>query len=373
MPTPLPTLTPFLRIALLGTSLLAPLLLGPALAGGAGSAPPLPRAAVPAMVQPGPAPSSTVRSGSSSVFTKTFRNPVLDINFPDPFILRVGNTYHAYATNGGGSNVQYAESRDLIHWSQGKDALPTLPDWALPGLTWAPEVAHLNGKYQLYYTTHDIASDRQCIGVAVSGSPAGPFVPVGNGPIVCQDQLGGSIDPSPFVDTDGRAYLLWKNDGNCCGLPTRLYLQALSSDGLNLTGQPTVLMQNDQPWEGRVVEAPTLHRQGGVYYLLYSGGAYDSDGYAVGYATSSHLTGPYRKAAGPLLISRGQVAGPGHQSVFDDASGQTWLVYHAWTAGKIGDQSGYRSMRLDRVSFAGNTVTTSGPTLISQPAPRVER
>lgn len=363
MPIPLRILAVFLRISLLGTSLLVPPLLGPALAGGAGSAPPPPRAAVPAIVQPGPA----------SVFTKTFRNPVLDINFPDPFILRVGNTYHAYATNGGGSNVQYAESRDLIHWSQGKDVLPTLPDWALPGLTWAPEVAHLNGKYQLYYTTHDIASDRQCIGVAVSGSPAGPFVPVGNGPVVCQDHLGGSIDPSPFVDGDGRAYLLWKNDGNCCDLPTRLYIQPLSSDGLQLTGQPTALLQNDQPWEGRVVEAPTLHRQGGVYYLLYSGGAYDSDGYAVGYATSPQLTGPYHKAAGPLLISRDQVAGPGHQSVFTDDRNQTWLVYHAWTAGKIGDQSGYRSMRLDKVGFAGGVVTTSGPTLITQPAPRVGR
>ncbi|WP_237724853.1 glycoside hydrolase family 43 protein [Deinococcus alpinitundrae] len=309
MPTPLGSLVPFLP-----RSRLAPLLFGPALAGGAGSAPLLPRAAVPAIVQPGPVPSgtvqsSTVKSGSARVLTKTFRYPVIAINFPDPFILRVGNTYYAYATNGGGSNVQYAESRDLVHWSEGKDALPTLPGWALPGLTWAPEVVHLNGKYQLYYTTHDLASKRQCIGVAVSSSPAGPFEAVGNGPLVCQNQLGGSIDPSPFVDADGHAYLLWKNDGNCCGLPTWLYIQPLSRDGLQLTGQSTVLLQNDQPWEGRVIEAPTLHRQGRLYYLLYSGGAFDSDGYAVGYATSPQLTGPYHKAAGPLLISRGEVAG----------------------------------------------------------------
>ena len=344
---------------LLAASLLAPAPFSSALAGGAGPAAPARR---------GPAP---IQSAPAHVFTKTFRNPVLDINFPDPFILRVGNTYHAYATNGGGSNVQYAESRDLIHWSEGRDALPTLPDWALPGLTWAPEVAHLNGNYQMYYTTRDIATDRQCIGVAVSQTPAGPFTPVGNGPLVCQDRLGGSIDSSPFVDGDGRAYLLWKNDGNCCNLPTQLYIQPLSADGLGLTGQPSILIQNDQPWEGRVVEAPTLHRQGSLYYLLYSGGAYDTDSYAVGYATSRSLTGPYQKAAAPLVVSRGQVAGPGHQSVFDDASGQTWLVYHAWTAGKIGDQSGYRSMRLDKVAFAGGIITTSGPTLTPQPAPKV--
>ncbi|ULH17260.1 glycoside hydrolase family 43 protein (plasmid) [Deinococcus sp. KNUC1210] len=317
-------------------------------------------------------PSGTLAGGSGApVAAATFKNPVLDINFPDPFILKAGNVYHAYATNGVNGNVQHAESRDLTHWKVVGDALPTLPDWAQPGLTWAPEVSHLGGKYQLYFTARDLDSDKQCVGVAVSGSPAGPFTPAGRGPIVCQVSEGGSIDPSPFVDSGGAAYLLWKNDGNCCGLPTRLYLQKLSADGLHLTGKPNILIQNDQAWEGRVVEAPTLHKQGGVYYLLYSGGAYDSSGYAVGYATSTKVGGPYRQATeNPVLVSRGVVAGPGHQSVFSDAGGQTWLVYHAWTNGLIGDSLGYRSMRLDRVTFSSGRVKVSGPTTTPQPAPR---
>ncbi|MFF5701400.1 hypothetical protein ACFY7H_02635 [Streptomyces sp. NPDC012794] len=40
--------------------------------------------------------------------------PVLDRNFPDPDVVRVGRTYHAYATNGDGKNIQHATSTDLV-------------------------------------------------------------------------------------------------------------------------------------------------------------------------------------------------------------------------------------------------------------------
>ncbi|AWN24484.1 glycoside hydrolase [Deinococcus irradiatisoli] len=340
------------------TSLLCAALLGfPASAGGAGA--PAPRASAPAAIQ--------------TTMTKTFKNPVLDINFPDPFILRVGDTYHAYATNGAGGNVPHAVSSDLVHWQMAGDVLPLLPSWAEPGLTWAPEVSHLGGRYQLYFTAHDKNTQRQCVGVAVADSPAGPFMSDATAPLVCQADEGGSIDASPFVDDDGKVYLLWKNDGNCCNLATHLYIQPLSADGLTLGGKPTSLLVNDQLWEGRVIEAPTLHKQGGVYYLLYSAGPFDSDLYSVGYATSKSVTGPYQKAEeNPVLFSDGEVAGPGHQSVFSDAAGQTWMVYHAWTAGQIGDDVGYRSMRLDKVNFSGGKVTVNGPTTTTQPAPKAQ-
>ncbi|WP_083847195.1 glycoside hydrolase family 43 protein [Deinococcus gobiensis] len=317
-------------------------------------------------------PLLTSGAGGGPAPARTFTNPVVDANFPDPFILRSGGAYHAYATNGAGGNVPHMTSRDLVHWERAGDALPTLPDWVQPGLTWAPEVTKLRGQYVLYFTARDRASGRQCIGAAVSASPAGPFRGAGSGPLVCQVAEGGSIDASPFVDQDGRAYLLWKNDGNCCNLATHLYVQPLSADGLKLTGKATALIQNFALWEGNVIEAPTLYRRGDFYYLLYSAGPFDSDLYAVGYAVARKVTGPYRKAAeNPILVSKGEVAGPGHQSVVTDAAGQTWLAYHAWTQGQIGDDRGYRSMRLDRISFRDGAVKVQGPTLTPQPAPAV--
>lgn len=39
--------------------------------------------------------------------------------------------------------MQCAMTRDLKHYERLPDALPQLPRWAKPGLTWAPCVIHL--------------------------------------------------------------------------------------------------------------------------------------------------------------------------------------------------------------------------------------
>ena len=53
--------------------------------------------------------------------------------------------------------------------------------------------------------------------------------------------------------------------------------------------------------EGVLVEAPTLWKHDGKYYLFYSANAYNNPRYAMGYAVSDNLLGPYRKAPQPLL------------------------------------------------------------------------
>ena len=329
--------------------------LGPlAQAGGAGAPPAVRPAATPAAK------------------TATFSNPVINENVPDPFILKANGRYYAYVTNGNGADVPLYTSRDLVNWTYYGDALGGQPKWARGGLTWAPEVMQFaQNRYVLYYTTHDLLSDRQCIGAAVATRPEGPFTDRSERPIVCQAELGGSIDPSPFQDRDGTRYLLFKNDGNCCNQLTILYIQKLSPDGLKLLGEPTALLHNVALWEGSVVEAPTLHLAGGVYYLLFSGAVYNDDTYAVGYATASSLLGPYREAAdNPLLYTQGPVVGPGHQSVVQDAAGHDWLVYHAWTLGAVGEANGgARSLRLDPVRFAGGKIYFHGPSVKPQPAP----
>ena len=55
----------------------------------------------------------------------------IDQDFPDPDVLRVGDTYYAYATNNPAANLQYATSTDLETWQPaGEDAFPDLPAWA---------------------------------------------------------------------------------------------------------------------------------------------------------------------------------------------------------------------------------------------------
>ena len=276
--------------------------------------------------------------------------PVFREDFPDAFVLLQGSRFIAYATNNG-PNVPMAMSSDLVHWTfvgdangKPRDALPTLGSWAKKGFTWAPEVIQLGGRYLLYYTASDRRKNAQCIGVAVAADPLGPFVDSNPDPILCQTDLGGSIDASPFRDADGKLYLYFKNDGNRVHARTSLWGQALSPDGLTVSGQPVELLKDDQKWEDRVVEAPTMVRSPLGYELFFSGGFFgwnpEEGGlspYAMGYASCSGPLGPCTAAAqNPILHSfrdrdAGCLSGPGHPSVFA-VGARRFISFHAWEA-----------------------------------------
>jgi beta-xylosidase len=262
--------------------------------------------------------------------------PVLDEDFPDPDVLQVGDTWYAYATQkvGPNGNIQMATSKDLKTWQLGTDPLPQLPAWATTGRTWAPDVSKAGNGYVMYFAAHSTDPDVQCIGVAHATSPAGPFTSDDKKPLVCPAKEGGAIDPASFVDADGTRYLVWKNDGNCCGEDTWLQLQKTSPDGLKLTGPPVKLVKEDQAWEGNLVEAPTLVRHGSQYTLFYSANSYAGDKYVTGYATAGKLTGPYKKASQPLLsTSSTGIIGPGGQDVVQGPGGSDYLAVHGWDPG----------------------------------------
>lgn len=277
--------------------------------------------------------------------------PVYRTNFPDPFVIAHGGRYLAYATNAerDRANVQMAVSEDLVTWAplmDGKrlhDAMPVLPAWAERGWTWAPEVMETDGRFLLFFTARERASGRQCTGVAQSRDPLGPFTSPAAEPLICQRELGGTIDASPFRDAGGRLYLAYKADANAVGKPTDILVQPMTADGLGLTGEPTVLLTNDAPWEAHVIESPTMVRRGETYVLFYSANHFGWERhqrlspYAMGYATCEGPTGPCVKAAqNPILHSytdrvAGCLSGPGHQAVFE-AGGRQFIVFHAHIA-----------------------------------------
>jgi beta-xylosidase len=215
----------------------------------------------------------------------------------------------------------------------------------------------------MYYTTREEASGFQCISRAVSARPEGPYVDGSARPLVCQTgaegALCGSIDPSPFVDDGGRAYLLWKSDENSasCKTAPRIWGQALSADGLALLGAPQALLAKDRPWEGTIIEGPSMVYRHGRYFLFYSANGYETPNYAVGYATCEGPLGPCAKKTvdAPWLGSRGDMLGPGGEELFAGANGETWMAYHAWSAPRTTYASGgSRSLRFARVTFGGD-------------------
>jgi beta-xylosidase len=328
--------------------------------------PPTAAPTTPATAAPTAAPTEAEISGPA------YDNPVYPQDFPDPHILRVQDTYYGYATNAFGSNIQLIRSEDLITWERLGDALPVLPDWAALnfGYTWAPGVIQIGDTFLLYYTVRVQEADRQCISLATSATPEGPFTDDSSEPFICQLDLGGSIDPYPYQDPDGQLYLFWKNDGNCCGMDVFLWVQPLSPDGLSLVGEPVQLIKRDQPWEIPLIENPAMVKNGEGYYLFYSGNWWESLDYAVGYAVCETVTGPCEKPLDePIFTYTPETMGPGGQSFFTDEAGNLWMAYHAWTGADVGYPAGERSLRIDPVEFVAGEPVIEGPTDDPQPLP----
>ncbi len=282
-------------------------------------------------------------SGATAGRLATDGTPTFDGDFADPYLYAEDGTFYAYATNSFFTNVPV-----LIAGPDGsgarEEALPDLPVWSEPGHVWAPSVVEVDGTYVMHYTTRHSASGRQCISVAVADEPAGPFIDDSTEPLVCDLAQGGSIDPSVFVDGDD-LWLLWKSDGNCCGIPTKIYAQPLTVDGLELAGDPVELIRNDLSWERDVVEGPSMIEVDGEYHLFYSANRWDTEAYAVGHALCETVTGPCTKDPEPWLADTDATSGPGGLEVITlDDRAVDLVVYHGWTGDEVGYPDGQRAL-----------------------------
>jgi beta-xylosidase len=304
-----------------------------------------------------------------------YTNPVAARDFPDPSIVASESGFTAVATGVAGINVPTLSSRDLDRWRERGDALPVPPPWAEPDWRsiWAPALDHAGDEWVLWFTARDRHSGRQCIGYAVASRSTGPFESDATKPSVCQTEEGGSIDPFVFT-AHGRRWLLWKSDGNCCGLAAKLWSQPLDQQGRRLRGSPRLLLSDPGGWTvaaraGRsTIENPAMLRSGATYHLLFSGNDFESDTYATGHARCESPVGPCLVASSrPVLESRGAVAGPGGASVFDGRHGRVWLAYHAWQRPLVGyEAGGVRSLRVDPVDVLRGRVHVRGPSSVTR-------
>lgn len=285
-----------------------------------------------------------------------FAGPVYDRDFPDPTILVADGAYWAYATGSAGSNLQVMISPDLRRWTAPVDPLPVLPAWAATGLTWAPGVMAIQGRFVMYYTVRHARLGMQCISVAASPTPQGPYSDTRAEPLICQTAAGGSIDPNPYLDpVSGGLYLLWKSDDNALGRRARIWGQQLAGDGLSLAPDttPALLLTQNARWQSLTVEGPTVIGDRSGYHLFYGANDYSTAGSAIGHATSPTLLGGYtnRSTRRPWLGSTGRARGPQGPMVFTDLSGRTRLAFAAWY-GPVGyRRGGVRSLWIATLGF----------------------
>jgi beta-xylosidase len=280
----------------------------------------------------------------------SWQNPVVGEDFPDPSAARVDGVYWAASTSTARApGFPLLRSTDLLHWEHVGSIFRRVPAWATDSL-WAPELVVDSSGVRVYYTARR-RDGRLCVGVASAPAPAGPYTD--RGPLVCQ--AAGSIDPAHVRDAAGRPYLVWKEDGNAIGRPSRIWIRRLRANGLGLIGPRRELLRNVSKWEGAVVEAPEIVEHNGWLYMFYSGNAYGPApecAYALGVARSRSVFGPWkRNPRNPILRSNRAWRCPGHASPVSDDAGRLFVLYHAYPAKQRADILAPRHALLDLVTW----------------------
>ena len=206
---------------------------------------------------------------------------------------------------------------------------------------WDSDVSFRNGKYYMYFPLKD-QNDIFRIGVAISDTPEGPFVPQEN-------PMKGSysIDPCIWPDRDGNYYMyfggLWggqlqryrNNKALECAILPEGDEQALCpkvvrlrEDMLEFAEEPrdlVILDENGNPLtagdsERRFFEASWMPHYNGKYYFTYSTG----DTHLICYAIGDNPYGPFTYQG---VILTPVVGWTTHHSIVE-YKGKWYLFHH---------------------------------------------
>lgn len=324
---------------------------------------------------------------------RTYCNPVVARDFPDPFVLRHGGHYYAFGITGRGRTPDgrvfaVLTSDNLVDW-QGLGGALVPPAGSEEFDFWAPEVVAHQGTFYMYYSRGGGAIGATVghqLHVATSRQPAGPYTEVAALPVAGSKF---TIDPHAFQDVDGQWYLFYArdftdSDGGCYP-GTGLVADRLASM-TQLAGQPRTVLRARHAWtlfeanrtmplyggrtfaQWHTLEGPCVRHHAGQYYCFFSGANFLTDRYGVDYCTARHVLGPYADSgsdAGPRVLRAvpGHVRGPGHHCHVPGPDGRTeYLVYHAWNAAMT-----ERQLCLDPLAWTAQGPRCLGPTYTPQP------
>jgi beta-xylosidase len=196
---------------------------------------------------------------------------------------------------------------------------------------WAPDCIARNGKYYFYFPANARGSSGKGfgIGVAVADNTTGPYTPQ---PEPIKNVHG--IDPCPFIDKDGQAYIYYSM-GN-------LFVAKLKENMLELDADPQVV--GDLPKNG-LKEGPYLFERNGIYYMTYPHVQNKIE--RLEYAISNNPMGPF-KVTGVIMDESPTGCWTIHQSVVE-FNNQWYLFYHNNDLSPKFDKN--RSVSIDSLFF----------------------
>jgi len=249
----------------------------------------------------------------------TYTNPIIHADYSDPDVIRVGDDFYLTASSFNCvPGLPILHSRDLVNWKIIGHALRRLPPadvFAKPqhgNGVWAPAIRFHNNYFYIFYGDPDFG-----IYMVKARNPAGLWTE----PLLIKPAKGW-IDPCPFWDDDGNAYLVhaWANSRS--GIKSIITINRMSADGTKLLDEGTMV------FDGRVneptIEGPKLYKRNGYYYIFAPAGGVTSGWQTV--LRARNIYGPYEDK---IVMERGKSAinGPHQGGWVELKSGESWFVH----------------------------------------------
>lgn len=236
-------------------------------------------------------------------------------DYADPTIVRVGDDFYmTHTSHSYYPGLLIWHSKDLKKWTPVTRALHENV-----GTVWAPDIAYANDKFYIYFPTN-LGGNYVVTADHIEGPWSAPAKLAVNG-----------IDPGHIADTEGNRYLYVNGGG---------YV-TLAKDGLSATSKEKYIYQGweiprDWAVECHCLESPKLFFHKGYYYMVSAQGGTSgpSTGHMAVVARSKNVEGPWENSPyNPLIHTydpNDEWVSKGHATLFDDAQGNWYAVYHAY-------------------------------------------
>ncbi|MFC6998916.1 glycoside hydrolase family 43 protein [Rufibacter roseus] len=249
----------------------------------------------------------------------TYQNPIIDADYSDPDVCRVGDDYYMTSSSFNAiPGLQILHSKDLVNWKiigYALDRQLPFDHFAKPqhgNGVWAPAIRYHNGEFYIYWGDPDFG-----IYMVKTKDPAGDW----EKPVLVKEGKG-LIDACPLWDDNGKAYLVHAWAGSRAGIKSVLAVTKLSPDGTKVLDESVIVFDGHE--NHPTVEGPKFYKRNGYYYIFAPAG-----GVATGWQLvlrSKNVYGPYEEK---IVMDQGNTAinGPHQGAWVDTKTGEDWFIH----------------------------------------------
>ncbi|MDE6378290.1 MAG: glycoside hydrolase 43 family protein, partial [Duncaniella sp.] len=257
-----------------------------------------------------------------------YKNPVIDADYSDPDVVRVGDDYYMTASSFSDiPGLPVLHSKDLVNWTIIGHAIAEMPDYAKfttpnhGNAVWAPAIRYHNGEFYIYYGDPDLG-----IFMTKAKNPAGPWKP-----LTLVHAAKGIIDTCPFWDEDGRAYIAHGYAGSRAGVKSIIGMIEMTPDGKSTIGQDRMIY--DGHIDNPTIEGAKMYKRGDWYYIFSPAG-----GVATGWQEVLRSKSPWGPYEVRNVMEQGDtdINGPHQGAWVDTPDGQEHWFLHFQDKGPYG-------------------------------------